>query len=115
VSLIFGLRKGLGSLRYRQREVPSANNAYFLNLAMAGMRARPRLSVPDRAGPGPEEAVSHNFTSISVRLKVILAFAAVLTCTIGLGLFSIQRLEALNANAQEIRDNYLPSTGSSVT
>ena len=54
--------------------------------------------------------MSQIFASISVRLKVILAFAAVLTCTIGLGLFAIERLEAVNANAQEIKANYLPAT-----
>jgi methyl-accepting chemotaxis protein len=65
---------------------------------------------PEWPKPGLEEAVSQIFASISVRLKMILAFAAVLTCTIGLGLFAIERLEAVNANAQEIKANYLPAT-----
>ena len=48
--------------------------------------------------------------NLSVRGRVIGAFTAVLVCATGLGLFAIQRLDAVNANAQEIRDNWLPST-----
>ena len=47
---------------------------------------------------------------ISIRAKVIAAFAVVLAVTIGLGLFAIQRLAAVNDQAAEIRDDYLPST-----
>jgi methyl-accepting chemotaxis protein len=54
--------------------------------------------------------VSHFFASISIRLKVILAFAFVLCCTIGLGVFAIQRLDGVNGAAAEIRDGSLPST-----
>ncbi len=57
-----------------------------------------------------EDAVSHIFSSISIRLKLLLAFAAILCCTVALGLFSAQRLEAVNANAQDIKENWLPST-----
>jgi methyl-accepting chemotaxis protein len=49
-------------------------------------------------------------TGLSIRSKIIVGFLAVLICTIGLGLFSIQRLDAVNANAQAIKDNYLPGT-----
>jgi hypothetical protein len=54
--------------------------------------------------------VTQLLDNLSVRGKVIGAFAAVLVCATGLGLFAIQRLDAVNANAQEIRDNWLPST-----
>ena len=54
--------------------------------------------------------MSYIYGSLSIRLKIVLAFAFMLCCTIGLGLFSIQRLEAVNANAQEIKDTWLPST-----
>jgi methyl-accepting chemotaxis protein len=50
------------------------------------------------------------FRSLTIRLKVFAAFAAVLACTVGLGLFAIQQLDAVNANAREIKDNWLPST-----
>jgi methyl-accepting chemotaxis protein len=53
--------------------------------------------------------VGHLLNRLSIRGKVISAFAAVLICTLGLGLFAIQRLNAVNANAQDIRDNWLPS------
>ncbi len=52
----------------------------------------------------------HLLAQLSIRSKIIGGFAAVLICTIGLGLFATQRLQAVNANAQEIRDDYLPST-----
>ena len=38
------------------------------------------------------------------------AFSAVLIVTIGLGLFSIQRLGAVNSAATEVRNEWLPST-----
>ena len=46
---------------------------------------------------------------ISIRWKVVAAFAAVLCCTVGLGLFAVQRLAAVNAAAADIRDNWLES------
>ena len=54
--------------------------------------------------------MAHLFAQLSIRSKIIAGFAAVLICTIGLGLFSTQRLDAVNGNAQVIRDNYLPGT-----
>ena len=57
-----------------------------------------------------EGAVSHLPAHLSIRSKIIAGFAVVLICTIGLGLFSTQRLDAVNGNAQHIRDNYLPGT-----
>ena len=49
-------------------------------------------------------------TQISIGGRIILAFALVLCCTAGLGLFSIQRLAAVNDAATAIRDNWLPAT-----
>jgi methyl-accepting chemotaxis protein len=48
---------------------------------------------------------------LSIRGKVVLAFAAALICMLGLGLFAIARLSAVNANAADIRDNWMPSLG----
>jgi len=42
--------------------------------------------------------------------KVIAAFAAMLCCTIGVGLFSLERLDAVNTTAAAIRDTALPMT-----
>jgi len=50
------------------------------------------------------------FRNWSVRGKVIAAFAVVLLCTAGLGLFAIGRLSAVNTAAADIRENWLPST-----
>jgi len=49
-------------------------------------------------------------TKLSIRAKVLLAFAGVLLATFALGLFSIERLGQVNAAAVDIRDNWLPST-----
>ena len=46
----------------------------------------------------------NNFT---IRTKIIGAFALVLTVTIALGAFAIQRLSAVNDNAVELSGNYL--------
>ena len=54
--------------------------------------------------------MSHLFARLSIRSKIIGGFAAVLICTIGLGLFATQRLQSVNGNAQEIKENYLPGT-----
>jgi methyl-accepting chemotaxis protein len=47
---------------------------------------------------------------ITIRTKVLVAFACVLFTTLALGAFSIQRLGAVNDEAVEVRDNWLPST-----
>ena len=62
------------------------------------------------AGANLEQAMSHIATSISIRLKVILAFAVVLCCTIGIGAFALQRLDGVNRAAAGIRDSALPTT-----
>jgi methyl-accepting chemotaxis protein len=46
----------------------------------------------------------------SIRGKVTMAFGAVLLVAVGLGLFSIERLGAVNAAAIDVRDGWLPST-----
>ena len=50
------------------------------------------------------------FQNLSVRAKVLIAFACVLTATISLGAFAIVRLGHVNADAADLRDNWLPST-----
>jgi methyl-accepting chemotaxis protein len=47
---------------------------------------------------------------ISIRAKIVAAFTAVLLCTIGLGIFALQRLAAVDVAAAEIREMWLPST-----
>ena len=50
--------------------------------------------------------------NVSIKTKVTVAFIAVLLITLALGLFSIERLGAVNAAAAEVRDVWLPSTRS---
>ena len=49
------------------------------------------------------------FQNLSIRSKVIAAFAIVLALTCGLGYFAIDRLGAVNDAAYDIRTNWLPS------
>lgn len=49
-------------------------------------------------------------TSVSIRTKIASAFAVVLICTAGLGVFSILRLDGVNSTATEIRTQWLPAT-----
>ena len=46
----------------------------------------------------------------SIKAKVTGAFALVLMVAVGLGLFAVERLGAVNDQAADIRDNWLPST-----
>ena len=46
----------------------------------------------------------------SVKIKVALVMAGVLAAAAILGLFAVRQLWSVNANAAEIRDNWLPST-----
>ncbi len=50
-------------------------------------------------------------SDVSVRTKTFVSFAIVLMCTLGLGLFAIDRLSAFNQEAVDIRENWLPSVG----
>ena len=47
---------------------------------------------------------------LTIRSRIIAAFTLVLVCTVGLGVYAIVTLNAVNAAAAEIRDDYLPST-----
>jgi methyl-accepting chemotaxis protein len=49
------------------------------------------------------------FNDMKIRTKVIMAFALVLMITAGLGVFSIDRLSQVNAKADDVRTNWLPS------
>ena len=48
---------------------------------------------------------------LAIRVKIPLGFAAVLVIVLILGALSIDRLNAVNRNAAEISDNWLPRTG----
>jgi methyl-accepting chemotaxis protein len=52
-----------------------------------------------------------SWSNLNIRNKVIMAFAAVLITTVGLGGFAIDRLMTVNGSAAEVRDNWLPATG----
>jgi methyl-accepting chemotaxis protein len=47
--------------------------------------------------------------NMSIRKKLLLAFAPVLAITISLGLFSLDRLDSINEAAAEMRDHRLPA------
>jgi methyl-accepting chemotaxis protein len=49
--------------------------------------------------------------NLAIRAKIPLGFAVVLLIVLILGVLSINRLSAVNDNAAEVRDNWLPSTG----
>ncbi|MGA7673724.1 MAG: methyl-accepting chemotaxis protein [Rhizomicrobium sp.] len=55
-------------------------------------------------------SIATKFKNLSVSTKVISAFACVLIATVALGLFSVQRLSQVNANAVDIRDHWLQGT-----
>jgi methyl-accepting chemotaxis protein len=54
--------------------------------------------------------VLSSFKNMTIKRKVIAAFAAVLAVTVGLGVFAILRLAAVNYQAADIRDSWLPGT-----
>jgi len=49
--------------------------------------------------------------NLAIRVKIPLGFAVVLVIVLILGSVSINRLGAVNDNAADVRDNWLPSTG----
>ncbi len=64
-----------------------------------------------RAGVEPRGITVFNVLSrITIRTKVISAFALVLGCTVALGLFSLDRLNRVDAAAAVVRNDALPST-----
>jgi methyl-accepting chemotaxis protein len=50
------------------------------------------------------------FDNMSIRRKVMTSFAVVILVTIILGLFSLRQLAAVDTQASQIRDNWLPAT-----
>jgi methyl-accepting chemotaxis protein len=56
-----------------------------------------------------DEGIVRTLIRLRIRSKIMLSFAAVLIVTVGLGIFSLSRMEALDGAAAEIRDNALPS------
>ena len=51
-----------------------------------------------------------SLNNLSVRFKVISAFAAIFAATIALGFYAIQEASAINDRAAELRDNWLPAS-----
>jgi methyl-accepting chemotaxis protein len=50
------------------------------------------------------------FNNLSIRSKVIAAFALVLVSTLGLGGFAVQRLAIVNDSAADVAENWLPAS-----
>jgi methyl-accepting chemotaxis protein len=48
--------------------------------------------------------------NLSIKAKMIAAFAVLLVVTVALGLLAVQRLAAINASARDLRDNWLVAT-----
>ena len=55
--------------------------------------------------------MAFSLSDVSIRNKIIVAFAVASVATAGLGAFAIDRLATVNGSAAEIRDNWLPATG----
>ena len=55
-------------------------------------------------------SIASKFRDLSVSTKVIGAFAFVLIATVALGIFSVQRLSQVEANAVELRNHWLQGT-----
>ena len=47
--------------------------------------------------------------NLTIKSRVVTAFAIILVSTLGLGLFAIQRLNAVNAAARDVSENWLPA------
>jgi methyl-accepting chemotaxis protein len=56
------------------------------------------------------QPVLPSFKNMTIKTKVIAAFAAMLAVTVGLGIFANLRLAAVNEQAADIRDNWLSGT-----
>ena len=74
----------------------------FLNMLLDG--------VPIMVSQSPSGSITSGFNNLRIGTKLFVAFAAVLFITAAIGLFSIQRLSAVNQASVEVRDNWLPST-----
>jgi methyl-accepting chemotaxis protein len=82
----------------------------LLHFGLAVSARGPARIAVARPVSAQEKVVANVCDAISIRLKVNLAFAAVLICTISLGLFSLQRLDAVNDSARVIKEHWLPGT-----
>ena len=54
-------------------------------------------------------SIASTFQNLSVRAKVLGAFTLVLAITTMLGVLAVVRLSEVNAHAEEIKTNWLPS------
>jgi methyl-accepting chemotaxis protein len=52
-----------------------------------------------------------NMDNLSIKTKLVSAFGFLLLLVILLGCVAIERMDAMNNNAQDVRDNWLPSVG----
>ncbi|MFT3997927.1 MAG: MCP four helix bundle domain-containing protein, partial [Asticcacaulis sp.] len=50
------------------------------------------------------------FKNLTVRARIIAAFTFVLACTLGLGLFAVNRLSTVNDAVNELATNWLPAS-----
>ncbi|MES1989817.1 MAG: methyl-accepting chemotaxis protein [Pseudomonadota bacterium] len=55
-------------------------------------------------------SLTTSLNNLSIKVKIIGAFAVVLALTITLGLFAVQRIGVVNDAAVELRTNWLPAT-----
>ena len=51
------------------------------------------------------------FDNLAIRIKIPLSFALMFAVILLLGALSLNRLSAVESNAEDVRDNWLPSTG----
>ncbi|MDO8289884.1 MAG: methyl-accepting chemotaxis protein [Parvibaculum sp.] len=60
-------------------------------------------------------SLATSLNNLSIKAKIIGAFAVVLAITISLGIFAVQRIGLVNHDAVELRDNWMPATNSVLT
>ena len=56
-------------------------------------------------------SVTSTLTNLRVRTKILFAFGLMLFLVLGVSLAAINRLSVINAQAADVRDSWLPSTG----
>ena len=74
------------------------------------MQRAPASTRDDRPQQRRERDVAALLARMSIRSKIIAAFAAALACTLALGLLCVLRLGAINAAALDVHNAQLPST-----
>src|SRR4051812_48557389 len=89
---------------------------YFLARASARLAVHARCSslrMPERrARPTSRRDTMFGFTkSLSIKVQVLAAFSIVFVATAALGIVAQDRLGAVNTEAADVRDNWLPSAG----